>query len=165
MSEILETRLTKKFFHNIENGFAIYKCCDGFSVKGNIIHDSEALMDVLVRFEGDFTNGKYGREFTFSNYEILENEVYFFLTKIAKGIPSNVAMKISQHFKDGGFEESLENDPALFLSFKGIGKKKLIKLKEAWKSSRSIALIAKKLSPYGVTPNMVMRILDTPLHK
>lgn len=158
MSEILETRLTKKFFHNIENGFAIYKCCDGFSVKGNIIHDSEALMDVLVRFEGDFTNGKYGREFTFSNYEILENEVYFFLTKIAKGIPSNVAMKISQHFKDGGFEESLENDPALFLSFKGIGKKKLIKLKEAWKSSRSIALIAKKLSPYGVTPNMVMRI-------
>lgn len=158
MPEIIETRLTKRIYHDAESGFAIYRSCDSFSVKGNIIHDADALMDVLIRFNGQFSNGKYGREFSFDNYEILENEIYFFLTKIAKGIPSGVAMKIAQHFKDGGFEEALENDPTIFLSFKGIGKKKLIKLKEAWKSSRVIALIAKKLSPYGVTPNMVMRI-------
>ena len=155
--QIIETVLDRAVFFDEESSFAIFRSPDGFGVKGNVIDLPEHLIGVKISFTGDFSTSKYGKEFNFTDYKIIEGELFFFLSKIAKGIKRSIALEISNKYADS-FEEVIVNSPQELLSIKGIGAKKLANLIHAWDESKDLKKLSGKLSPFGITSNLIVKI-------
>lgn len=155
--ETIETTLERNIFFDADTNFAILKSVDGYSVKGVVLDLPEHLIGVKISFTGDFSTSRYGREFAFADYKIIEGELFFFLTKIAKGIKRSIALEIESLYSDN-FEEIIVNNPEKLLEIKGIGRKKLENLLRAWEESKDLKTLSGKLSPFGITSNLIMRI-------
>ena len=147
------------------DSFAIFTCKEGFSVKGSLLDDPEALIGTEVTFLGKwgkpFINKKQQtiKSFQFSSYQIRENQTVFFLTKMVKaGITKQVALKIAKEIPDLG--EVLENNPKRLEIYSGIGPKKIAKIAAKWKEFKHVKRLGELLLPYGITNNMILKIYN-----
>jgi len=164
MEEVKTFNLTgvikKVLFQNEETKFSIcvlendQKICGSYfdTEIENIIGEEIILTGTWV------THKKYGVQFAFDTLEIKEAELFFFLTKIVKGIGKKVAHDLMEKFTDDELVEILNDRPDELLGFKGIKEKKLKIIISSWQKFKHLRELGSFLSPYGVTRNLITKI-------
>lgn len=131
-----------------------------FSLNGTLEEDGD-LNGTNVEVEGDwFDHPKYGRTFKFTKISIAEDPMYFFLTKIIKGIRKETAREIVRTYTEEELQNVLENNPSELTKFKGIKSASLEKIKESWGKHFVLKEFSKALSPFGASISMVRRVYN-----
>ncbi|RXK01051.1 exodeoxyribonuclease V subunit alpha [Arcobacter sp. CECT 8986] len=104
------------------------------------------------------THKKYGIQFVFDTLEIKEAELYFFLTKIVKGIGQKFAKDLLEKYSEEELIKILNEKPEELLNFKGIKEKKLNKIVASWQKFQHLRELGSFLSKYGVSSNLITKI-------
>jgi exodeoxyribonuclease V alpha subunit len=97
-------------------------------------------------------------QFAFTAMEIREEELFFFLTKIVKGISKKLIKEIFKKYSEDELYEILDNTPAKLLEIKGIKEKKLTQIVTSWNKFKHLRELADFLGQYGVTKNLINKI-------
>lgn len=131
-----------------------------FSLTGTLEEDGD-LNGTNVEVEGNwFEHKKYGKTFKFTKIKIAEDPMYFFLTKIIKGIRKETAREIVKKYNEAELQDILENNPFELTKFKGIKSASLEKIKESWGKHYILKEFSKALSPFGASISMVRRVYN-----
>ena len=145
------------------NGWAILNCIQGtkqFRATGTLLHEPDSLKGVVCTMEGDWeTHPTYGDAFKFTSVTPDGSEMFFFLTRIVK-VGEKPAQAMVEKFSDTELTEIMET-PARhreLLKVKGVGEARLGKITESWEKYRHVKQLSDFLTPYGLTPNLVMRV-------
>ncbi len=107
-------------------------------------------------------NKKYGRQFSFTQIKLDNSGLLFFLSNIVKGLGQSLSVKLIDHYGENNLIDILDNNSDKLLEFKGIKKKKLLKITESWNKYKQM----KSLSDFfalrggGLTSNMILRIYN-----
>lgn len=158
MSEVFKTKFASVVFKN-EN-FAIFKTHDKTSVKGNLVGNTpEQLIDVDLELVGEWEQSKFGKTFKFDSYQIIEDQIVFFLTRVVSHVPVSSAKLISKTY-GSQIWGILGNNPSVLLDVRGIGPKKLPMILSSWEKYRPLQSLLALLSPLGINNAVVMRIHD-----
>ena len=140
-----------------DDGFFIAALKDGKKVSGNYYESAVSdLKGAAVTLKGFYEeHKKYGKSFKFESLKVNQNQLFFFLNKVIKTIPAELTSELIEKFGDEGLIDILDNDIEKLLEFKGIKKKRLIKIQERWKQYRSMRLLGEFLTPFGVSPTLL----------
>ena len=124
--------------------------------------DIEKIVGEEVILKGNWvTHKKYGVQFAFETLEIKEAEIFFFLTKIVKGIGKKFAHELLQEYSEEELVEILNERPDELLKFKGIKQKKLQTIVSSWQKFKHLRELGSFLSQYGVTSNLITKIYSS----
>lgn len=104
------------------------------------------------------THKKYGIQFVFDTLEIKEAELFFFLTKIVKGIGQKFAKELLDKYEEEELIKILNETPEKLLEFKGIKEKKLNTIVASWQKFQHLRELGSFLSKYGVTSTLITKI-------
>ena len=156
----LSGTLKKVLYFNEENNYTIAVLENGQKICGQYFDtDIQKLVGEEILLKGDWvTHKKYGIQFEFTTLEIKEAELYFFLTKIVKGISKKLASELCKKYSDEELVEILDNTPKKLLEVKGIKEKKLITIVESWNKFKHLRELGSFLSQYGVTGTLINKI-------
>lgn len=133
---IIKGSIERIIYKNDDNGFAVFlfDTEDGDIIcTGSILSPS---VGIPLELEGDIiVHAKYGEQFSFTSYKVLDDMsaagVYNYLKSgNLPYIGEEVAKEIVDKFGEDTMD-MLENNPEKLLTIKGIGPKKLHKIKEA----------------------------------
>lgn len=152
--------LKRVLYFNEENNYTIAVLDNGQKICGQYFDtDLEKLVGEEILLKGNWSNHKkYGVQFEFTTLEIKEAELYFFLTKIVKGISKKLAAELTKKYSDEELVEILDNTPSKLLEFKGIKEKKLISIVTSWNKFKHLRELGSFLSQYGVTGTLINKI-------
>ena len=121
--------------------------------------DIEKIVGEEVLLRGNWTtHKKYGVQFEFESLQIKEAEMFFFLTKIVKGIGTKFAHELIEKYSEDELVKILNENPGELLQFKGIKEKKLEKIVSSWQKFKHLRELGKFLAQYGVTSNLINKI-------
>jgi exodeoxyribonuclease V alpha subunit len=152
--------IKKILYHNEENNYSIAVLENNQKICGHYfdteIHKLEGE-EVLLTGNWE-THNKYGVQFAFTALEIREEELFFFLTKIVKGISKKLIKEIFKKYSEDELYEILDNTPAKLLEIKGIKEKKLTQIVTSWNKFKHLRELADFLGQYGVTKNLINKI-------
>lgn len=156
----LSGTLKKILFYNQENNYYIAVLENDQKICGQYFDtDLEKLVGSEVIITGRWnTHKKYGVQFVFTSLELKEAEIFFFLTKIVKGISKKLALELTQKYDDEELCEILDNTPAKLLEFKGIKEKKLTQIVTSWNKFKHLRELGSFLAQFGVTSNFINKI-------
>ena len=84
--------------------------------------------------------------------------MFFFLTKIVKGISKKFAKELLKKYTEEELINILDNDPNVLLKFKGIKEKKLKTIILSWKKFKHLRLLGTFLSQYNISSNLINKI-------
>jgi len=118
------------------------------------------LTGTEYQFQGGWQRSKYGYQFVFDQATLLTNRLYYFLAKVVKGLGEKTSRRLIDHYGESQLIEIIEKTPERLLEFKGIKEKKLAKIKTSWEKQKDIRELATYLLPYGITPNLIVRIYN-----
>ena len=154
--------LKKVLYSNTENGYCIAVLENDQKICGNYFDtDLKKLVGEEIIMTGDWTtHKKYGAQFEFITLEIQEAELYFFLTKIVKGVGKAVAKALLEKYSEEELVDILDNDPNKLLNEKGIKEKKLTTIINSWQKFKHMRELGSYLSKYGVTSNLITKIFE-----
>ncbi len=154
--------IKKVLYTNSENGYCIAVLENDQKICGNYFDaDINKLVGEEIIMSGDWTtHKKYGTQFEFTTLEVQEAELYFFLTKIVKGVGKNVAKALLQKYSEEELVDILDNDPNKLLNEKGIKEKKLTTIVNSWQKFKHMRELGSYLSKYGVTSNLITKIYE-----
>ncbi|NQY94184.1 MAG: AAA family ATPase, partial [Campylobacteraceae bacterium] len=164
MEEVKTYKLTgvikRVLFENTETNFSICVLENGQKICGSYFDtEIEKIIGEEIILTGTWvTHKKYGVQFAFDTLEIKEAELFFFLTKIVKGIGKKVAHDLMEKFTDEELVEILNERPNELLGFKGIKEKKLKIIISSWQKFKHLRELGSFLSQYGVTSNLITKI-------
>ena len=152
--------LKKVLFSNKDTGFCIAVLDNDQKICGTYFDtDIEKIVGENIILTGNWvTHKKYGIQFAFDTLELKEQELYFFLTKIVKGIGRKVALELLEKYSEEELIEVLNNKPEELLNFKGIREKKLSTIKTSWQKFKHLRELGSFLSKFGVTSNLITKI-------
>lgn len=152
--------LNKILYFNPDNNYTIAVLENGQKICGHYFDtDIEKLVGEEILIKGRWeSHKKYGVQFVFDSLHIKEAEVYFFLTKIVKGVSKKLAHEMTKKYSDEELYEILDNDPEKLLEFKGIKEKKLTQIVLSWNKFKHLRELSTFLGNYGVTPNLINKI-------
>jgi exodeoxyribonuclease V alpha subunit len=121
----LSGTLQKVLYQNDENKYCIAILSNGQKICGSYFDtDLKMLEGEAILLTGLWeTHKKYGIQFAFTSLVIKEKEIFFFLTKIVKGIGEKVAKELLKKYTEDELCEILDNRPTYYLTFK-VSKKK-----------------------------------------
>lgn len=170
-AQIIEMTFTKLIFAaKDDSGFAIYatdqknsKTGRFYTAKTSFLGDKpESLVGVKIAVTGQFENyankkGEQEEQFVFTEYEIQEDPLFFFLRQMVRGISKNTAHEIIRRFGDD-FEDVVSKTPEMLLSVRGVGYKQLEIIKADWGKYKEYLALGKALLPFHISKNMVMKI-------
>ncbi|AXX87361.1 helicase, RecD/TraA family (non-RecBCD) [Malaciobacter marinus] len=121
--------------------------------------DIEKIVGEEIVLTGNWvTHKKYGVQFIFDTLEIKEAELYFFLTKIVKGIGQKFAKELLEEYTEEELIKVLNEAPEKLLKFKGIKEKKLEKIVSSWQKFQHLRELGSFLSKYGVSSSLITKI-------
>ena len=154
--------LKKILFSNEENNYHIAVLENGQKICGQYFDtDLKKLVGEELLIIGSWnTHKKYGVQFVFTSLEIKEAEIYFFLTKIVKGISKKLAHDLTKKYSDDELCEILDNTPSKLLEFKGIKEKKLIQIVTSWNKFKHLRELGSFLAQFGVTSTFINKIFQ-----
>ena len=164
MSEQQTFKLTgvikRVLFQNKETSFTISVLENGQKICGSYFDtDIDKIVGEEITLTGNWvTHKKYGVQFAFDTLEIKEEELFFFLTKIVKGIGKKVAHELLEKFSEEELVKILNERPNELLNFKGIKEKKLKLIISSWQKFKHLRELGSFLSQYGVTSNLITKI-------
>jgi exodeoxyribonuclease V alpha subunit len=152
--------LKKILFYNEENNYYIAVFDNDQKICGQYFDtDLEKLVGEEVVLTGNWNrHKKYGVQFVFTSLELKEAEIYFFLTKIVKGISKKLAHELTKKYDDDELCEILDNTPAKLLEFKGIKEKKLTQIVMSWNKFKHLRELGSFLGQFGVTSTFINKI-------
>lgn len=151
----VETRFDRAIYE--KDGFAILATSDGFSVKGNLLDTVKSILDTPVTVIGEWESSKHGKTLAMRSYQVKENQIVFFLTRMVGSIPMATARQIAAEIGDA-LGDVMEKTPERLLDYKGIGKKKLARIQLQWAQFKDVQELGKLLLPYGVSNTMIAKI-------
>ena len=160
-TEVNLTGVVKKILYfNEENNYSIILLENNQKVCGHYFDaDIFKLEGEEILLKGNWeTHKKYGVQFAFNSLEIKRGELFFFLTKIVKGISKTLASKLLKEYSDDELYDILDNTPEKLLKFKGIKEKKLTQIVTSWNKFKHLRELANFLGEYGVTKNLINKI-------
>jgi len=152
--------IKKVLYCNSENGYCVAVLENSQRVCGQYFDaDIQKLVGEEIILYGNWvTHKKYGVQFAFDSIEIKEAELYFFLTKIVKGIGKKVAKELVAKYSDDELVKILNDTPEVLLEFKGIKEKKLKTVVQSWQKFKHLRELGSFLSKFGVTSNLINKI-------
>lgn len=152
--------LKKVLYTNEENKYIIAVLENNQKVCGSYFDtDIEKLVGEEIILNGNWTtHKKYGVQFEFDTIELKEAEIFFFLTKIVKGIGKKFAHELLEKYSEEELVEILNNKPELLLKFKGIKEKKLNTIVASWQKFKHLRELGSFLAKFGVTSNLITKI-------
>ncbi len=117
---------------------------------------------IKVELEGEWKDGKYGRQFSVSQWHeivppTLEGIRAYLSSGLLKGIGTRTAEAIVQRFGTESLEV-LEHSPERLLEIRGITEEKLEDIKSGYAESKAMRDLMTVLAPFKVTPNTAMKI-------
>ncbi len=135
-----------------------------FTAVGHIpeLINNALLEGVEIEFEGQWNLTKYGRQFNFTQYKFLDGDVYFFLSRVVKGVGKELAKTLISKYGEKEIINILDKEPQKLLSVKGIKTKRLQVITNSWQKHKSL----KELSNYlniktgQITSNMLIKIYN-----
>ncbi|RLA73592.1 MAG: exodeoxyribonuclease V subunit alpha, partial [Epsilonproteobacteria bacterium] len=152
--------LQKVLYQNDENKYCIAVLSNGQKICGayfdtnlKMLEGEEILLTGLWE-----THKKYGVQFAFTSLVIKEAELFFFLTKIVKGVGKKVAKELLKKYTEDELCEILDNRPSELLTFAGIKEKKLTTIVTSWNKFKHLRELGSFLGQYGVTSNLITKI-------
>jgi len=156
----LSGTLKKILFYNQENNYYIAVLENDQKICGQYFDtDLEKLVGNEVLITGRWnTHKKYGIQFVFTSLELKEAEIFFFLTKIVKGISKKLALELTQKYDDNELCDILDNTPAKLLDFKGIKEKKLTQIVTSWNKFKHLRELGSFLAQFGVSSSFINKI-------
>lgn len=152
--------LKKVLYKNEETSYIIAVLENNQKICGNYFDtDIEKIVGEEILLTGNWTNHKkYGVQFEFDTLSIKEAELYFFLTKIVKGVGNKFAKELLEKYSEKELIEILNNNPNELLKFKGIKEKKLNTIVQSWQKFKHLRELGSFLGKYGVTSNLITKI-------
>ncbi len=147
-------------FQNSETGYCIAVLENNQKICGSYFDtDIEKMVGEEIILTGNWiTHKKYGVQFAFETLEVKEQELYFFLTKIVKGIGKKVAHELLEKYEEEELVEVLNERPNELLNFKGIKEKKLTTIITSWQKFKHLRELGSFLAPFKVTSNLITKI-------
>jgi exodeoxyribonuclease V alpha subunit len=122
----------------------------------------EKIVGEEVILKGNWiTHKKYGVQFEFDTLELKEAEIFFFLTKIVKGVGKKFAHELLQKYTEEQLIEILNDRPDELLDFKGIKEKKLQTIVSSWQKFKHLRELGSFLAKFGVTSNLITKIYSS----
>ncbi len=155
--------IKKVLYKNDENKYVIAVLENNQKVCGTYFDtDIEKIVGEEVILVGNWTtHKKYGVQFEFDTIELKEAELFFFLTKIVKGVGKKFAHELLEKYTEEKLIEILNNNPDELLDFKGIKQKKLEKIVTSWQKFKHLRELGSFLAKYGVTSNLITKIYSS----
>jgi len=121
--------------------------------------DIDKIVGEEIILTGNWTtHKKYGVQFEFDTLEIKEAEIFFFLTKIVKGIGKKFAHELLEKYDEEQLVKILNENPEELLQFKGIKEKKLKTIVASWQKFKHLRELGSFLAKFGVTSNLITKI-------
>lgn len=156
----LSGTIKKVLYSNSENNYCIAILESNQKICGKYFDtDIKTLEGEEVIMHGNWiTHKKYGVQFAFDTLELKENELFFFLTKIVKGIGKKTAFELIEKYSDEELVEILNERPKELLNFKGIKEKKLAVIVASWNRFKHLRELGSFLSKFGVSSNLITKI-------
>jgi len=167
----LRLELKQVCYSNSNSGFVVLKGrdCDrpdngstvtAVGVLPEVAQDpSRAVGEVYKLIGGWKTDPRYGTQYCFDlGYLAPNSELKHFLTKCISGLGESLSDALLNRYSEAELFDILDNTPEKLLDVKGIGPKKLEKIKESWAKKRCLHELSEYLLPVGATPNLVMRV-------
>jgi exodeoxyribonuclease V alpha subunit len=122
----------------------------------------EKIVGEEVVLNGNWTtHKKYGVQFEFDTLELKEAEIFFFLTKIVKGIGKKFANELLVKYTEDELVQILNENPEELLQFKGIKEKKLKTIVASWQKFKHLRELGSFLAKFGVTSNLITKIYSS----
>ena len=161
--ERIEGLITDIVFQNEDNGYTIAKLTneDGeISVVGCM---PTLSVGETVEVEGKWGRLKvYGNQFEVSTFvpvtpTSIEGIRVYLASGMIKGIGEKMANKIIDKFGVDTLDV-IQNAPERLQEIDGIGKKKVDQIVESYEEDRELRKIILELAPFGITPNLCLKI-------
>lgn len=152
--------LKKVLFCNEETKYCIAVLENNQKICGQYFDTNiEKIVGEEIILTGNWINHKkYGIQFAFESLQLKEAELFFFLTKIVKGISKSTAQELLKKYQEEELIEILNSNPNELLNFKGIKDKKLKTIVESWQKFKHLRELGSFLSKFGVTSNLITKI-------
>ena len=152
--------LKRVLYFNAENSYCIAVLENDQKICGIYVDtDIEKILGEEIILTGNWiTHKKYGIQFAFDTLEIKEAELYFFLTKIVKGIGSKTAHMLLDKYNEEELVKIFNENPNELLKIKGISEKKLKIIITSWQKFQHLRELGTFLAKYGVTSNLITKI-------
>ena len=146
-----------------KEGFLIAVLDGGTKISGSsLIPDIDALEGQEVELEGTWEeHPRFGPQFEFTELRIKGSELYFYLTKVVKGVGKKLVKRLIAHYGEEELLRILDEEPQKLLTFKGIKEKKLAQITESWQRYKEIRKLAMFLAPYKIGQSIVHDIYQT----
>jgi hypothetical protein len=123
MSETVTVRAKVVSAKAYSNNFSVLRCEQGkhqFPAVG-VLHLEGDLTDTVVSLTGHWdTHPTFGQQFRFDHVAIEGSELFFFLTRLVKGLGEKLAQALIDHYGEEDLVRTLDEDPAQLKQFKGI---------------------------------------------
>ncbi|MEA3315824.1 MAG: AAA family ATPase [Campylobacterota bacterium] len=154
--------IKKVIFYNQENSYYIAALEDSRIVCGQYFDAPlEKFEGVEILLKGSWvTHKKYGLQFAFVSLEVKEREIYFFLTKLMKGVTKKIAHEITLKYTEDEICDILDNTPNKLMEFKGIKDKKLAQIVTSWNKFKHLRKLGSFLGEFGVSSNFINKIYE-----
>ncbi len=146
-----------------KEGFFVARLEGGTKISGtSSVAQSEALQGQEVELTGEWQeHPRFGPQFVFDNLEIKGSELYFYLTKVVKGVGSKLVKRLISHYGEEELLRILDEEPQKLLEFKGIKEKKLSQITKSWQQYKDMRDLAMFLAPYRLGQSIVAEIYRT----
>jgi exodeoxyribonuclease V alpha subunit len=146
-----------------KEGFLIAKLEGGAKISGScLIADIDALEGQEVELEGEWgEHPRFGPQFVFEELKIKGSELYFYLTKVVKGVGQKLVKRLISHYGEKELLRILDEEPQKLLEFKGIKEKKLSQITQSWQRYKEMRDLAMFLSPYKIGQSIIVEIYQT----
>ena len=150
--------LSRLLFSNESHMVAVLD--NGIKIAGEVPPmGAQSLEGQAVALEGEWEeHPKFGPQFRFKSLEIEGSELYFFLTKVVKGVGKKLVGRLIETYGEKELIRLLDEEPQKLLGFKGIKEKKLAQITESWRKWRQLRALAMFLAPYKIAQSVVTEI-------
>jgi len=155
-------------FHNKDTGYVVLKTkstknktLPEKTLVGKYAGDNpqRELTGVSVTFSGYIGNdSKYGAQYEFEQMSINESSLFYFLTKVVKGFPTNLAVQLIDEYGEKKLEQIIETNPDSLLQYKGIAKKRLRMILESWEKHKELKAVSDLLTPAGASMDVIWSV-------
>jgi exodeoxyribonuclease V alpha subunit len=168
MAERLEGMIERVTFHNEETGFAVLRVqAAGHKQLVTVIGVlAQVTAGEYVAAEGEWTEDpEHGLQFKATTQKTMppdttEGIKRYLGSGLVKGIGPHYADKIVQAFGDRTLTV-IDESPAFLNEVKGLGPRRIQRIRESWKEQKVIRAIMIFLHGHGIGPNRAIRIYKT----
>jgi exodeoxyribonuclease V alpha subunit len=146
-------------YQNQENGYTVLKTKNDKTLCGTLYEVSANLQNAEFIAKGQWGKHKnFGPQFMFSEFQVNESKLFYFLSRIVRGLGRKLANNLIENYGEEELENILDKSPEILLTVKGIKHKKLKKITNSWHKFKHLKGIADVIIPYGGTQAIVNRI-------